>query len=101
VWCYDVKHDAVDAFERDYGPDGAWARLFGRDHAYLGTDLCRLEDRADAYMTFDHWRDATARATFLAANRADYDALDARCHAYTSDEALVGEFDVDAMRVPR
>jgi len=92
VWRYDVRAEAVAAFERDYGPHGAWATLFRRDDAYLGTDLCRVEGSASTYMTFDRWRSAAARAAFLAAHRADYDALDARCGAYTTAEALVGEF---------
>ena len=96
VWRYDVRPAAVAAFERDYGPDGAWARLFRRDGGYLGTDLWRVDARAHAYMTFDRWRSASAREAFLAAHRAEYDALDARCSAYTSSESLVGEFTLDA-----
>ena len=52
----------------------------------------RIEGSASSYMTFDRWRSAGARAAFLAAHRGDYDALDARCSAYTIAEALVGEF---------
>ncbi|MEX2271508.1 MAG: hypothetical protein WD690_08565 [Vicinamibacterales bacterium] len=33
VWQFVVKEEAVDRFERAYGPNGEWARLFARHPA--------------------------------------------------------------------
>ena len=96
VWSYRVRPDAVDAFERDYGSDGAWAQLFRRHDGYLGTELRGVDAEPYAYMTFDRWASCEARDAFMRAHGDAYAALDMRCAAYTTDEALVGEFGADA-----
>ena len=38
---FEVKSGNEAAFEKEYGPDGAWAELFRRDSAHRGTRLAR------------------------------------------------------------
>ena len=90
VWRFEVKPDAVAAFESIYGPRGDWASLFARQDGYDGTELLRLQGDAAIYLTIDRWRD---HAAFEQAKRAfadDYAALDRRCEALTSDETWLG-----------
>ena len=78
-------------FERAYGPDGDWARLFRRDPAYLGTELLRGPD--GHYLTLDRWRSRGAFEAFKARHGDDYAALDRRMEALTSHEASIGAFE--------
>ena len=41
LWEFHVKLESISAFERTYGPTGAWAQLFRQSPDYLGTDLIR------------------------------------------------------------
>jgi hypothetical protein len=42
-------------FERMYGPDGAWARLFEAADGFLETELCGRVGQPDCYMTVDRF----------------------------------------------
>jgi heme-degrading monooxygenase HmoA len=88
VWEYEVAAGCEHAFERAYGPQGDWARLFRTHGGYLGTELVR-SDRPDRYVTIDRWAAEDDVAAFLARRRAEYEALDARCDAFTVAERRV------------
>ena len=91
VWEYRVPDAHVAEFERRYGPDGDWARLFRRGQGYLGTHLLRDPDEPGRYLTLDRWRRAQDWHAFKAAHAADYAALDATCDALTTSERSLGE----------
>ena len=46
LWRFRPAVGRESEFERAYGPSGQWARLFGLDDGYLGTELLlrRSED---------------------------------------------------------
>jgi hypothetical protein len=79
VWEYDVAPEHAAAFERAYGADGDWSRLFASSPAYRGTLLVADRDRAGRYVVIDRFADEAAYGAALAASRADYDALSAAC----------------------
>ena len=41
VWEFQVARRRTPEFERAYGPDGEWARLFQRVPAFRGAELLR------------------------------------------------------------
>jgi heme-degrading monooxygenase HmoA len=92
MWEYRVAPEHVDAFVRAYGPDGAWVRLFRRAPGYARTELHR--DRADTtrFVTVDYWESEHAWQAFRARFAAEYEALDARCAAFTTHEREIGRF---------
>ena len=94
VWEFEVASEHAAAFESAYGPDGEWARLFGQDPGYLGTDLLRDRDRPGRYLTIDHWLAAAVREAFREVRRDELAELDARCAGLTEAERPLGEFDV-------
>jgi heme-degrading monooxygenase HmoA len=96
VWEYRVEAAQAAAFERSYGPDGDWARLFRRAEGYLGTQLLRDADDATRYVTLDRWRHADDFAAFKSRFAADYSSLDAQCEALTVAEHRLGAFDETA-----
>ncbi len=93
VWSYDVKLAQLKAFERAYGPDGDWVRLFRRAPGYTGTELRRETDRAARYLTIDRWQTRADYQRFRDTFRREYEVLDARCGALTDSERKVGDFE--------
>lgn len=96
LWRYTVESDRLDDFRTLYGSEGDWARLFTRAPGYRGTDLMAAVDAADTFVTVDRWDTRDAWNGFLAAHRAAYDRLDARCEGLTLREEDLGDYEVDA-----
>jgi heme-degrading monooxygenase HmoA len=90
LWRFLVRADAVDAFERAYGPRGEWAQLFARAYGYAGTELLRLDAEPATYPTIDRWLSAADHDAARTALAEDHAALDRRREAYTSEEAWLG-----------
>ena len=92
LWRYRVRPGREREFEAAYGPDGAWARLFGADPGFLGTELMRASD--EAYLTLDRWMSGEAFDAFHARNAVAYAALDADCATLTECETSLGAVEV-------
>jgi quinol monooxygenase YgiN len=93
VWEFQVKPEAVSAFESIYGPDGAWAQLFRQSPDYRGTELVRDLDRLGRYLTLDHWTSREALRRLKQDLHAEYAALDQQCESLTEREVLLGNFE--------
>lgn len=93
LWSFDVEAAHAPDFERTYGAQGDWARLFARSPDYLGTELLKDTLRPGRYLTLDRWRSAAAFESFKRQWKAEYDALDVRCDALTTSETPLGAFD--------
>jgi len=94
IWEFRIELRHREEFEKAYGPDGAWVRLFASDPAYLGTDLLRDPTNPGRYLTVDRWKSRYARDDFRRHHREEFDALDQRCEELTANEIPVGNFDV-------
>ena len=90
VFEYRLPRDGVDAFEREYGGDGRWARFFSRDPAYLGTELWAFEDDAGRYLVVDRWTSGDAYAAFRARFREEYERRSAETASLYGTERIVG-----------
>lgn len=91
LWSYDVRPEALQAFERAYRPDGAWAALFRRSAGYLGTEL--LRGPGGAFLTVDRWRSQADFHAFMAEHGAEYEALDRATEGWTSEERRLGTWE--------
>ena len=91
VWEYDVPEGSRDEFERVYGADGDWARLFSSSSGYAGTELFASLSSPGRYITVDRFSDEAAWEAFLARHWDAYVRLDERTAGLTADErALAG-----------
>lgn len=100
VWEYDVAEAAMADFERVYGAEGAWARLFSSADGFEGTELFVSLSRPGRYLSVDRFRDAASWHRFLAEQRDAYTALDAETDALTlAERELVGP-DATAASLP-
>jgi len=93
VWEFWVRPGAEAEFEKAYGPDGAWVRLFSRDPAYGGTKLVRDVVESRRYLTVDSWASAAAYEEFRRLHAEEYRAIDEVCESLTEREAKIGEFE--------
>lgn len=94
IWEYTVLPEYRENFERLYGPTGAWANLFRRDPAYLGTELLRDQSEPNRFITVDSWATEEAFMLFRENNRKQFDAIDAVGGVYTQRERCHGTFDL-------
>ena len=86
VWEYDVPEPARADFERVYGADGDWARLFASAEGFLGTELFASLSDPGRYLTVDRFTSRAAWDAFLTEQGQAYRALDAATCALTTDE---------------
>jgi aminoglycoside 6'-N-acetyltransferase I len=95
VWEFVVRPGREAEFERLYGMDGEWARLFRRGEGFFGTELVISAGAPDGqrYLTLDRWRAPGDFERFTAQHREAYDAIDARCEALTLRERRLAAFD--------
>ena len=93
VWEFRVAPACQYEFEKHYGPDGTWARLFRSAEGYLGTDLLRDRKNTLRYLTIDRWESREAWLAFRRAHGAAYERLDREFEGLTTSEAPLGEFE--------
>ena len=93
LWRYRVRPEHVARFERAYGPQGDWARLFGRCPGFIGLELVRDAAAPGVYVTIDRWRVASDYDAMLRENVGDYTRLDAECAALTLTEEKLGAYE--------
>lgn len=84
------------AFERAYGPDGDWVRLFQRAPAFRSVELLRgTSDETDDgfYWTIDRWDSREAYDDFNARFEREYEELDTRLAELCEAEVCLGKFE--------
>ena len=96
LWEYEVKPGDEERFEKAYGPDGAWVRLFRSDANYRETRLVRDVIRTAVYLTLDFWSSREDYEKFMAEHRAEYRAIDESTEHLTKNERRIGWYELVA-----
>jgi heme-degrading monooxygenase HmoA len=94
LWEYEVKPDSEDRFQKAYGPDGPWVRLFQCAPHFCGTQLRRDPARPLFYFTIDFWDSEASFEAFLETNRVAYEAIDRETEGLTLFERKIISFSV-------
>jgi heme-degrading monooxygenase HmoA len=92
LWEFHVTGERREEFENDYGPGGAWARLFRQSPGYIETLLLRDTANAGRYVTIDRWQSEAAYQAFRSRFAAEYRELDERCQHLTTKEISLGQY---------
>ena len=92
LWEFEVKPGCEEKFERVYGAEGEWVKLFLQDSTYRGTRLVKDARRDRVYLTLDFWETREAYENFKKEKRADYQRIDRECEGLTARESRLGEF---------
>ena len=93
VWEFTVQAEKRAAFERAYGSDGVWAKLFRKDGAYKETMLIADAEHAGRYLTVDVWEDKDSYGRFKDRFATEYQEIDTECEALTAGERRLGIFE--------
>jgi hypothetical protein len=96
LWEYEVKPGGEERFEKAYGPDGDWVRLFRNDSHYYETRLLQDTFRRGVYLTMDFWKSREMYENFLSERRAEYEAIDKASAGLTINERRIGWFELAA-----
>lgn len=92
VWRYEIEPQTRAEFEKEYGPRGSWAELFGRGDGYVRTELFRDCAEEAVYLTIDCWDSEEAFDAFRLDYADHYHALDRRFEQLTRTERRLGTF---------
>ena len=93
LWEFEVKPGSEELFERTYGPEGEWARLFRHDARYRGTRLLRDVGAERVYVTIDSWESRAAYEEFREKFATGYEELDRKCANLTLNENPLCEYE--------
>jgi hypothetical protein len=96
LWEYEVKPGCEQRFEKAYGPDGDWVRLFRSDLDYRETRLLHDPSRTATYLTLDFWNSPQAYEKFLVEHCAEYKTLDDATEGLTANERRIGWYEIVA-----
>lgn len=94
IWEYEVKKQFIPQFEKAYGPEGDWVKLFRKCPGYLKTELKRDIENPNRFLTFDYWQSFSAFSSIRQIILSEYKALDKRCDDYTISENHIGVFEI-------
>lgn len=94
LWEFEVKPGCEERFERVYGPNGDWAKLFRSDSNYQETRLLRDATRAETYLTLDFWKSRQTYERFMDLHAAEYKKLDVAGEELTLGERRIGWYEI-------
>lgn len=89
---YAVPSERADEFEKHYGSDGTWARLFRQAPGFVRTELFAEPTKPGAYLTVDWWEGEQEFRAFMEAEGSTYDALDRELAPLSSDQQCIGRY---------
>ena len=92
IWHFQVRPGREAEFEKAYGEDGEWVKLFRRGRGFLRTELYHESRKRRRYLTIDYWDSQESYATFRRQAVDEFEALDKRCEALTVSEIYLGSF---------
>lgn len=93
VWTYEVEAARREAFERAYGADGDWARLFARGDGFIEVVLLADAAAPGRYLTIDRWRDEASFVRFMEEHAEAYAALDDALAGLSGRGTRLGAFE--------
>jgi heme-degrading monooxygenase HmoA len=93
LWEFEVKPGCEERFQKVYGPEGDWAKLFRRDANYQENTLLHDPAHPAIYLTLDFWASRQAYESFLASHASEYERLDAAGEKLTLRERTIGWYE--------
>ena len=92
LWEFEVRPEHQVKFEKHYGRDGAWARLFRQSNDYIETILLKDISIPGRYITLDRWRSKAAYLAFRSTFATQYIQLDNKFEQLTFRESPFGQY---------
>ena len=92
MWEFRVRAGMEKRFERAYGSEGGWVKLFVQDESFIATELIHHLTNERSYVTLD-WTSRKAYSEFRKRHFSKYKALDKKCEDFTESEREIGTFE--------
>ena len=92
IWQYKVKPEKKTEFEKLYGRDGDWVKLFKKNPDYIKTELINDINNNDLYLTLDYWKSKKAYFNFKEKSKNEFSEIDKKGEKLTLNEKHIGEF---------
>ncbi len=92
IWQYKIKSNKKNEFEKLYGPDGDWVKLFQKFSSYIKTELIKDLHNNDCYLTLDYWKSKEAYYRFKENAKEEFSEIDKKGEKLTLEEKHMGEF---------
>jgi heme-degrading monooxygenase HmoA len=92
MWEFRVHKGMKKHFEKAYGSDGEWVKLFAQDESYIKSELVHDAKIERTYVTLDFWASRRAYDAFRKQQLAEYRTLDQKCEKMTDGEREIGRF---------
>ncbi len=96
VWEFHVREGGEAEFERLYGPEGDWVRLFRKGKGFLQTELLKDSAAPSRYLTVDRWTSQPEYEAFRRSHAEQFRAIDQRGELLTTRETTLGAFLLNA-----
>ena len=92
IWQYKINPERKNEFEKLYGEDGEWIKLFKKYDGYIRTELLKDLNNENNYFTIDYWNSKESYYHFKDNSFKEYLELDKRGDGLTLSEKHIGEF---------
>ena len=96
MWEFHVKESSIAAFEKAYGMNGDWVKLFKKGESYIKTELHRDINNKGRYVTIDYWTSQEACLKFREKYKEEFTAIDEQYETLTLKEISLGSFSIVA-----
>jgi len=90
IWEFRIRPGVEAEFVGQYGPEGAWARLFRKSDGYIRTELVRDVIVERRFLTLDYWKSEEDFDQFRNQHLAEYERLDRQFEGLTEQETRLG-----------
>lgn len=88
VWKYECNPSTASEFEKEYGRNGSWFKLFETNEDYLGQEFIKNVETG-TYLIIDKWISKEVYESFVNENEATYEQFTSKFKSlYTSEEFL-------------
>jgi len=94
MWEFHVKESLTAEFEKAYGQNGDWVKLFKKDDGYIKTELHKDINNKGRYITIDYWTSQEACESFKEKYKEKYSKIDEKYERLTLKEISLGSFNI-------
>ncbi len=92
IWEFTIHSGKQHEFEKLYGVDGDWVKLFKKHPGYISTQLLKSTVSELTYVTIDRWKSKEDLDEFKLKFKNEFQALDKKGELFTEDEKYIGDF---------
>lgn len=94
IWSYKVVSGKENEFEKMYGEEGEWVKLFRKYPDYIKTELHKNLDENSHYITIDNWTSKESYNKFRDQAGSEFEVIDKLGEKLTFSETPLGKFAV-------